>query len=154
MENMGQLTHTLGTPSEAGLAAQMAFAFQFTLVLFFVISPMMGYFIAQGVKNRTNFFIGWGIGVLIMLLGSFGLSFLLRAAIPVDAMSDMVVGILSCVAAVAAGILLAKYIVWAMADPGKPAWVVAHENLKDEDLLPFERRRKREEARRNRARRK
>ncbi len=149
---MEQLGNTLGAPSEGDLAAQVAFAFQFTLILFFVISPIMGYFIAQGVKTRANFFIGWGIGVLIVLLGSFGLNFVLRQAIPVTILPDIAIGLLSSIASVASGILLAKYIVWVMGDPGKAVWVIEHETLKEDELLPFERRRRAEEERRKKAR--
>jgi hypothetical protein len=148
---MEQLGSTMGAPSE-DITARLAFAIQFTLILFFIISPIMGYFIAQGIKKRANFFIGWGIGVLIVLLGSFGLSFILRQAIPVTMLSDIAIGLLSSVASVAAGILLAKYIVWVMGDPGKAAWVIEHEKLQEDDLLPFERRRRAEEERRKKAR--
>lgn len=149
---MEQITDAMGAPSEIEMQARLAFAAQFTLLLFFIISPIMGYLIAQGVKKRANFFIGWGIGVLIVLLGSFGLSFILRQAIPATTLPETAVGLLSCMASIAAGILLAKYIVWVMGDPGKAAWVVEHDALKEEELLPFERRRRAEEERRKKAR--
>ncbi|NJR12485.1 hypothetical protein HC776_00935 [bacterium] len=50
------------------LGTQVAIAVQVTLILFFIISPMMGYVLAQGIKDRTRVVIGVGIrhGLIVM----------------------------------------------------------------------------------------
>lgn len=132
------------------LSFQLALAVQGTFIIFFVVSPLMGYLLARGIKNRVNFVISWCAGMLLVLVGSFGLNLLLRRYIPVEILPDVAVSILSGVAAVAAGILLARYLVWWQADPGKPAWVIAHDKMATDEMMPFEKRRRHEMERRKR----
>lgn len=133
------------------ISVRVAFAFQATLILFFIVSPVMGYLLSRSIHNRVNLVLSWCCGVLVTLLGGFGLSFLLRQAIPEDRLPDLAVGLLSGTGAVTFGILLARYITWWLAEPGKAAWVIEHDNMPDDELMPHERRRREEMERRKKA---
>jgi hypothetical protein len=128
--------------NEVGLAARVAFAVQFVLILFFIISPIMGYFIAQEVKNRVNFVLAWGVGVLVMLGGSFALAYVLRGAIPLERVDNVLLGLLSGIAAVITGILLARFLTWWLRDPELPQWAQEQQNIAPADMTPVDRRRK------------
>ncbi|MCU0513853.1 MAG: hypothetical protein MUE40_14940 [Anaerolineae bacterium] len=137
---------------QADLAAQVAFAIQGTLIVFFVVAPVLGWLLARGVARRANAVLAWCCAVLVVLVGSFGLNWLLRRAIPPAQLPDVAVHGLSLAAALASGLLLARYLLWLLAEPGKAPWVIEHEQLQDDELLPFERRRKLEMARRKKLR--
>lgn len=134
------------------LGAQVAIAIQFTLILFFVISPIMGYVLAQQIKDRTRLVIGAGIGILIVLLSNVGLTILLMRGLQVGTLPDWAIILLSFAASGALGILVAKYIMWVMADPGIPQWLTEGENRPYHELAPFEKRRRDEMARRKKIR--
>lgn len=142
----------VGTSDAANLGVLLAFAVQGTFIVFFVISPIMGYLLARSIQSRVNGVIAWCAGVLVILLGNFGVSMLLRRAIPPAQLPDFALTLLCGAGSVAAGVLLAKYIVYFLADPGKPQWVIEYENMQKDELLPFERRKYQEVERRKRAR--
>src|SRR5262245_57231276 len=104
---MNELQNATGA-NPTDLSFRLALAVQGTFIIFFVVSPIMGYLLARGIKNRTSFVISWCAGTLLVLVGSFGLNLLLRRVIPVENLSDIGVSILSGIAAIAAGILLAR----------------------------------------------
>jgi hypothetical protein len=146
---MEQLQETAGV-NAMDIGFQVAFAFQATLIIFFVVSPVMGYFLARGIKSRVNFVLSWCCGTLVTLVGSFGLSLLLRRSIPQENLPDVAIALLSGLASMATGILLARYLVWWLAEPGKAAWVIEHDKLQTDELMPFEIRRRQEMERRKR----
>lgn len=112
----------------------------------------MGFLLARSIQKRVNGVIAWCMGVLVILVGNFGVSVLLRRVIPLEQLSDLALIGLCAMGSVAAGILLARYIVYFLADPGKPQWVVEYESMPKDEMLPFERRKQQEVARRKRAR--
>jgi hypothetical protein len=140
-----------GTSDVTNLGALLVFAVQGTLILFFIVSPVMGYLLARSIQKRVNGVIAWCMGVMVILVGNFGVSVLLRRVIPQEQLSDLALTLLCGAGSFAAGILLARYIVFFLADPGKPQWVVEYENMPQEDMLPFERRKHMEVERRKRA---
>lgn len=154
MNEMDTLSNATGVTGfqAMDLGAQVAFAIQMTLILFFIVSPIMGYFLAQQIKNRTRLVIGVGIGMLIVIVGNVGLTLLLGRILPVGVLPDWAIVMLSFAGSGAAGMIVAKYILWVMADPGKPQWVIEEEQRPYEDMTPFERRRHEEMTRRRAAR--
>lgn len=134
------------------LAGQVAFAMQATLFLFFIVSPIMGYVLAQQIKNRTRLVIGGGIGVLIVLVGNVGLTLLLGKILPLGTLPDWAIVLLSFAASGAAAMIVAKYILWVMADPGIPQWLTESDKRPYHELAPFEKRRRDEVNRRKAAR--
>jgi hypothetical protein len=138
----------LGSFQAMELGAQLTIAIQFTLIIFFVISPIMGYIVAQQIKNRTRVVIGVGIGILVVLFGNMGLTMLLMRALPVGTLPDWAIVLLSFAASGAMAIIVAKYILWVMADPGTPQWLTESDSRAYHELAPFEKRRRDEMARR------
>ncbi len=134
------------------LGSQVAFAMQGTLIIFFIVSPIMGYVLAQQIKNRTRLVIGGGIGILIVLCGSIGLTLLLIRLFPAGALPDWAVVLLSFAFSGAIGMMVSRYIMWVMADPGTPQWLTESENRPYDELAPFEKRRRNEVNRRKAAR--
>jgi|GEM_PF-3250855 len=134
------------------LGAQVAYAMQATLILFFLVSPIMGFVLAQQIKNRTRLVIGAGIGILIVLVGNIGLTLLLGRLLPVGTLPDWAIVMLSWAASGAIGMIVAKYIMWVMADPGVPEWLTESEKRPYDELAPFEKRRREEMNRRKAAR--
>ena len=134
------------------LGAQVAFAMQATLILFFLVSPIMGLVLAQQIKNRTRLVIGAGIGILIVLVGNVGLTLLLGRLLPVGRLPDWAIMLLSFAASGTGGMIVAKYIMWVMADPGVPEWLTESEKRPYDELAPFEKRRRDEVNRRKAAR--
>jgi hypothetical protein len=124
------------------LGARVAFALQFTLILFFIISPVMGYFLAREIHKRVNLVLAWGTGTLVMLGGSFALAYVLRGAIPLERLDNTVLSLLSGVAAVCAGMLLARFLSWWLRDPELPQWAKELQNLPPEEMSPIDYRRK------------
>ena len=134
------------------IGAQVAFAMQGTLILFFIVSPIMGYVMAQQIKSRTRLVIGPGIGVLIVLLGNLGLTLLLGRILPIGTLPDWGIVALSFAASGAVAMIVAKYILWVMEDPGVPQWLTESEKRPYHELAPFEKRRRDEVNRRKAAR--
>jgi hypothetical protein len=151
MNEIDTFTKTTGFQA-LDVGAQVAFAFQATLILFFIVSPIMGFFLAQQIKNRTRLVIGVGIGMLIVLLGNVGLTLLLGKLLPAGTLPDWAIVLLSFAASGAVAMIVAKYILWVMADPGVPQWLTESEKRPYHELAPFEKRRREEMNRRKAAR--
>lgn len=146
---MDKLVETAGVnPMDMG--ARVALAVQGTLIIFFIVSPVMGFLLARGIQSRVNFVLSWCVGMFVTLVGGFGMNLLLRRAIPVETMSNLAITLLSAAASLAFGILLARYLTWWMGEPGKPAWAIEQENIDPDEMMPHEKRRRDEMERRKR----
>jgi hypothetical protein len=151
MDELNTLSKVTGFQA-LDIGAQVAFAFQMTLVLFFIVSPIMGFVLAQQIKSRTRLVIGMGIGILVVLVGNVGLTLLLGRLLPAGTLPDWAIVGLSFAGSGAAGMIVAKYILWVMADPGVPQWLVEPDKRPYHELSPFEKRRHDEMKRRKAAR--
>lgn len=136
------------------LATQFAFhgvlALQATLILFFVVSPLMGMIIWRSTAKHYNRIMVLCFGVLITLLANIGINYLLRRLDSNKVMSDLAITVLSFIAAMALGIMLARGLAFFISPPGKPGWVIEMENIPDHELSPFDEKRRLHMARRYR----
>lgn len=136
------------------LALRFALAVQGFLVLFFVISPLMGNLIHKGVARRSTQVLVVCVMALIGNLVYMMMVHLLRQFVPVTAISDFAWIVLSFLTAMSISWLIARYLHWLLSDNFELApWVTEYEELTDADMLPFDRRRKQEMERRKRTRR-
>jgi hypothetical protein len=146
---MNELINTAGLNGQGmDIAERLVFAIQGTLILFFVVSPIMGYIIARQIKDRTRVVIGVCMGMLIVIVGNMGLNLLLLRLLPEGTLPDWAIALLSFAASGAIGMIVAKYILWVLAEPGTPEWLKEDESRPYEELAPFEKRRRDEMARR------
>lgn len=124
----------------------------FVTALFAFIGPLGGGLMAQVMSRRLNAALAGCIGALLFILSSLGLSYGLRLLFTQEQMSDATLGILSAAAPFAFAFLVARGIFWWLEPPGKPQWVLEEEQRAEDELMPFERRRREWQARRSRAR--
>ncbi len=136
------------------LALRFAFAVQGILVLFFVVSPLMGTMMHRGIAKRSTLVLVTCVMALLGNLIYMGMVHILRTSIPKTAISDFAWIILSFLTAVSLTWLVGRYLYWLLNDHFEPAaWVTEYEELTEADMLPFDRRRKQEMERRKRSRR-
>lgn len=136
------------------LALKLALAVQGVLVLFFVVSPLMGGLIHRQVAKRSTLVMVVAVMALIGNLIYMAMVHIARRHIPETAISDFAWILMSFLTAFSISWLVARYLYWILSDNFYPAeWVREYEELTDEDMLPFDRRRKQEMERRKKSRR-
>lgn len=143
--------------ADGGLATQIALQFalavQGVLVLFFVISPVMGSLIHRGVAKRSTLVLVVCTMIVIGNLVYMGMVYIVRQTIPQSVIPDLIWIILSFCTAFSISVLIGRYLNWLLGDHEIPAvWVREYEELSEADMMPFDRRRKREMERRKRSR--
>lgn len=144
---MDRLAEAAGLNTD-DIGLRLAFAIQGTFILFFVVSPIMGYLFTRQIKNRTRVVIGVCLGMLMTILSNMGLNLLLLRLLPEGTLPDWGIALLSFAASGAIGMIVARYILWVMADPGTPQWLKDDDTRSYDELAPFEKRRRDEMARR------
>lgn len=151
MQEIEAIERIVGPVDAVGMVAQLVLVVQSTLVIFFVVSPLMGAIMWRTISNRVNFVLAWSAGVVVVLLSNYALTDLLRRAIPESHLPALPRAIISASVSICIGLLLAVYIAWVTKAPGMPIWVKEHEARSDEDLMPFEIRRREWMKRRDRS---
>jgi hypothetical protein len=138
---------------EGEIATKFAFALQGTLVIFFVISPLMGKLIHHGVAKVNTQVLVVCTMLLIGNLTYMGMIYIVYPLLPQGAIHEIVWIMLSFSASCSLALLIGRYINWMLNDNLEPAvWVQEYENLTEADMMPFDRRRKREMERRKQSR--
>ena len=127
--------------SALDVATQVSIAFYGTLVAFFVVAPLLGALLATRMKKNPNAWIVASSALLILILVSVGMSYGLRVLIPAERMSDLAVTAVSAFTAIALSGLIASYLTWHFSEGGG---LLAKEfdAMADEELAPFDRRRR------------
>lgn len=124
----------------------------FVAAIFAFVGPLSGGLMAKVMSRRLNASLAGCIGALIFIVSSLGMSYGLRLLFNQAHMNDVVLGIISAVAPFAFAFLVARGIFWWLEPPGKPQWVLEEEQRAEDELMPFERRKREWQARRSRAR--
>jgi hypothetical protein len=137
---------TLSTPENiatgALVAAQVAFAVQSVLILFFVVSPFMGWLFARSMAGRANVFLVVSVVMFIVIGANMGINLALRALLSEAQMSGIAIAILSFVASLALALLIGRYVLWYFTDTHADFARQQHEAfLKKEGMSPFDKRR-------------
>ena len=139
--------------SLAQLPEKVVFAVQWTLIIFFIGAPTLGWMFAKSLKETANVVLAWSVALIMLTGGNFGLNLLLRDLIAPDFLGDEWVAILSAALIIPTTLLLTRFLLWMLAEPEQPAWMANYDTMDESKLLPFERRRRETIERRNRARR-
>ncbi|MCA9881692.1 MAG: hypothetical protein KC546_10855 [Anaerolineae bacterium] len=131
------------------MAAQAIFAMNVTMVAFWIVAPMLGIF-GQGIIGRwkdTFFAISSAIlvGVVTNVAVNFGLRYLMQ-----DRMSELSIGVIAVISAFSLAWLAGRTVAFALAPPGKGYYRQQEEALEEDELMPFEQRRRKYQERRNR----
>ncbi len=140
----GTLAELMGTRTLIGLIF---------VALMFMLAPFtVGNVMHTVVRKKSDLFLGGSIGVMIYVVVSTTLGYVLRQVIPVEQLSDLAIGLMSFAVGVALGVLVARFLVWWLRDPDMPQWAQEYRALPDEELMPFERRKREWEQRKAKTR--
>ena len=132
------------------MGARVVMFFNLTIVVFFIISPILGMF-GQAITGRwKNTFFAISSAILVGVVSNVGINYGLRAIMPQGRMDDVSIGLIAVLTSLALAWLVGRTIVFALAPPGKGYYQQQEDALQEEDLMPFERRRRQHQARRNR----
>jgi len=113
----------LGSYQQMGLETQVVVALQATLIIFFVVSPIMGLQLAKTVANRTNLVLSFCSGMLTTMIVSGGVTYWLGTIIPEERLSPNVILTLCTIGGICLGYLVARYLNWVLSDPGEATWM-------------------------------
>jgi hypothetical protein len=108
---------------DAGIALKIAAIIQSVLIMFFFVAPILGLMVARSTADKGDALIAWGLGVLVMLIGTFGIAYVLRHLIPEDVLPNGIFSLLMGLGGISAGWLIGRYMAWHLAAPGEPPWV-------------------------------
>lgn len=146
-EGIGIFVDALGINS-AELATQAVVAVQGTLILFFVLAPLMGTVLARFIASRANAALATSLVILLVLLGNLFFNLVLRSLFTEDVLPAWAVGVISFLLSLILAYGGARVALWALADPGKPRWMIEDENLPDDAKSVLDKRREQAMARR------
>jgi len=135
------------------LATRVALAVQGFLILFFVISPLMGKLIHTGIDKFSSLVLIVCTMFIVGNLSYMGMVYAVYPLIPDGVIHPLAWITLSFFTAFSLSVLVGRYMNWYFSDNINPAvWVQEYEELTEADMMPFDRRRKREMERRKRSR--
>lgn len=138
---------------EDDIAVKFTFALQGILVMFFVVSPLMGKLIHHGVAKASSLVLVVCTMLLIGNLMYMGMVYIVYRLLPAGVIHQLIWIIMSFCASVSVATLIGRYMNWMMSDNFKAAvWTQEYEDLTEADMMPFDRRRKREMERRKQSR--
>lgn len=136
---------------EDDLAFRVALGFQGTLVIFFMVSPLVGKMMHSAVAKVSNLVLIICTTLLVGNLIYMGMVYIGYPSLPDGTISNYVWIILSFCTAFSIAVLVGRYLNWYLSDNIQPGiWSQEFDNLADEEMLPFDRLRKREMERRKR----
>lgn len=137
---------------ENDIATRLIFAMQGFLILFVVISPAIGKLMHQAIARASSLVLIVCTMILVGNLIYMGMIYVAYPALPDDAIHPYIWVILSFCTSFSITILLGRYLNWQLSDNFSAAiWTKEYEELTDDEMLPFDRKRKREMERRKRA---
>lgn len=129
----------LGVDQEQ-LSRAVAIGLSGTIVIYAVISPIMGYFIARAIKQKWVFTMVTACMILTFILAGVGLSYGLPRLLPGVLTADQI-AIISTAIAVGLSLSVAVYIRWYYTETDyRQLWLRELDSYEDE--LPFERKRR------------
>ncbi len=138
---------------ETELTLKIAIAFQGMLILFFFVSPLMGKLLHQGIAKFSSMVIVICSMFIVGNLSYMGMVYGVYQIVPHEVFSPTLWIILSFLVAFSLSLLVGRYINWYLSDNMDAAiWTKEYDNLTEADMMPFDRRRKREMDRRKRSR--
>ena len=122
--------------------AQLDAGFRLLPYLIGVAAPVLYLLFLKVLDDFVNLYLAVSISIFLMIASYFGLNILLREVIPEAWMSNATIAGLSLAFSIAAAVLIGRFLEWYMREPDKPQWVIEMENLEDDDMMPFDRKRK------------
>lgn len=122
--------------------AQLDAGFRLLPYLIGVAAPVLYLLFLKVLDDFANLYLAVSLSIFLMIAGYFGLNILLREVIPEAWMSNATIAGLSLAFSIAAAVLIGRFLEWYMREPDKPQWVIEMENLEDDDMMPFDRKRK------------
>jgi hypothetical protein len=138
---------------EGDFALKFVFILQGFLVIFFVVSPLLGKFVHQSIAKASSMVL---IVCTMLLIGNvvyMGMVYGIYSILPKGAIHQIIWAILSFATAFSLSILVGRYMSWMMSDNFNPAvWEQEYDDLTEADMMPFDRRRKQEMTRRKHSR--
>ena len=137
---------------ESELATRIVFAMQGFLILFTVVSPIFGGLMHKAVAKASSLVLIVCTMLLVGNLVYMGMIYIAYPALPEDAIHPLIWIALSFCTAFSITVLLGRYMNWHLSDNFDAAiWTKEYDELTDEEMMPFDRKRKREMERRKRA---
>ncbi|GEM_PF-2818751 len=135
------------------LVLQLAFAIQGFLILFCVVSPVMGKLIHIGVAKFSTLVLIVCTMFIVANLSYMGMVYVVYPTMPSQTFHLFVWIILSFLTALSLSALVGRYMNWFYSDNfNRAIWIQEYDALTDVDMMPFDRRRKQEMERRKRSR--
>ena len=145
---MGQFTDAVDATT---FTEQVAFAVGGFFLLFFVISPIVGMLIHRWIRKRATWvFIACVVTFLIQVL-TIGLFYILRFRFFIP-LPDIPLLLLCGTFALVASLLSGRYLAWWLDGEEKSLLQVEFESLTEEEMLPFDHRKRAHLKRRDKAR--
>lgn len=133
-------------------AMQVVFAFQAMLIIFFVVSPVVGKLMHAAVAKASSLVLIVCSMILVGNLMYMGMVYVIYPIFPEGSIHPYAWIIMSFCCAFSVSILLGRYMNWMLSDNFNASiWADEYENLTEDDMMPFDRKRKREMKRRKRA---
>lgn len=134
---------------EGNLAVKFALVVQGVLVLFFVISPLMGKLIHQGIAKFSSLVLIVCTMFVVGNLSYMGMVYVIYRSLPPDIFNPFVWILLSFLVAFSLSLLVGRYMNWYLSDNfNRAIWTQEYDSLTDDEMMPFDRRRKEEMERR------
>jgi len=137
---------------ELDISARLALAVQGTLLLFFVVSPLMGMLMARLFEKAADALLAFSAAMLVVCCVSFAFNWFAQSIIPPDRLPPWAVQALSFAFSGALAGLVMRYIRW-YTRPPQDIWTLELEATPEEDLSIFDQRRLDWLARKKRAQR-
>lgn len=132
------------------MGARVVMFFNLTIVVFFIVSPILGMFGHSIMGRSKDNFFAISSAILVGVVSNVGINYGLRYIMPEGRMSDFTMGLIAVLTSVALAWLVGRTVAFALAPPGKGYYQQQEDALEEEDLMPFERRRRQYQERRNR----
>lgn len=132
------------------MGARVVMFFNLTIVVFFIVSPILGMFGHSIMGRSKDNFFAISSAILVGVVSNVGINYGLRYIMPEGRMSDFSMGLIAVLTSVTLAWLVGRTVAFALAPPGKGYYQQQEDALEEEDLMPFERRRRQYQERRNR----
>lgn len=135
------------------IALELVLAIQGFLILFCVVSPLMGKLIHSGVAKFSSLVLIACSMFIIGNLSYMAMVYVIFPLFPANTIHPLVWIVISFFTAFSLAALTGRYMNWHFSDTFNPAiWVQEYDDLTEADMMPFDRRRKQEMERRKRSR--
>ncbi|QPC82817.1 hypothetical protein G4Y79_00125 [Phototrophicus methaneseepsis] len=132
------------------MGLQVMLVFSVGLLLFFIIAPLAGAAFWGVTSSWKNTLLSMSVGAFVASASNVGLTFLLESIVPEGRLTEFQMGLIAAIGAFALGWAAQRLAAFVVAPLGKGYYAMQEESLDEDELLPFERKRRQHMTRRKR----